>query len=513
MNYILGIDIGTQGIKGVLLNEELEIVEKEYIQHNVSGMVQTGWVEHCAEGLWWNGFKCITKRLINKVPSSKKKIVGIGCSSIGACMVPISAKDIPLRKAILYNDTRDENETKEMIKELNQESIIKISKNSLTAQFVGPKILWFKKNEPIKFKQTNKIFTSSNYIVYKLTKKFVLDYPQAAYFNPFYNYERKAWSKEICNIFGIPYDLFPEIRQPIDIAGKVTKEASRETGLQEGTPVIVSTFDALTEIISMGVFNEGVVGLLYSTASAMLTTIKRLPVVKKLFILPHPLLPKQNLIIGTTATSAALTEWFRNNFAYIEREIQNRLGINAYELLSKEATYIAPGSDGLLVLPYFLGERTPINDPLARGVIIGLTTHHSRTHIYRALLEGTAYAFKHNFDLLKTHGIEVSEIIASGGGTKSRLWTQIVSNVIGKEQILPITPTGAEIGVAYLVAVALGIANLQNIKKKIKVGAHKIVANKNDFMLYQKYYNIYRGLYQKVKKDMHILANISSTKF
>lgn len=514
MRYIIGIDIGTQGTKGVVLNENLEIVARLYIEHGVSEMVRPGWAEHHPEEVWWNGFKYVLRGLLEKIPSGVQKIMGIGCSALGGC-VPLSADNIPLRAGILYNDTRNVKEVKEMTEKLGENEILRIGKNVLSAQYIGPTILWFKKNEPRKFQQTDKILNPSNYITYKLTGNFVLDYSQAVYFNPFYDYERMTWSKEVCDEFSIPCSLLPKLKRPVDIAGKITKKVAQEIGLVSGTPVIVSTVDGLAEALSTGVFfEEGVMGLIYGTASSMAISVKEIPITKELLIRSHPLVPKQNIVGGATATTGALTKWFRDNFAYVEKEIQRRIRINTYELLSKEASQTPPGSDGLLVLPYFSGERTPINDARARGIIMGLTTYHSRGHVYRALLEGTAYALNHHFDLLESYGIKFSEIIASGGGTKSNLWVQIVSDVTKREQILPILSTGAEIGTAYLVAISLGvITDVQELRRKIRKGARKVTVNTDIHRVYQDYYKIYRGLYDKTKEDMHALADISSIKF
>lgn len=509
MGYILGVDIGTQATKGVLLKENLEVVAREYIEHGIS-IPQPGWAEHNAEEVWWGGFKRILQELVGRIPCSPREIISIGCSALGSSLLPLSDEDTPLRPALLYCDSRNQDEVEEMLQRLGEERILRMARNGLSTDSLGAKILWFKKNEPEKFTKTKRILTASNYIIYKLTHEFVLDYPQASFFTPLYDYSNMAWNEEICNLFEIPCKLLPKLKRPTDIAGQVTKKAALETGLKEGTPVVVSTADGFAESISMGSFAEGITTLLYGTTTCVQVVTKGVSPISELWMASHPLLQQHDLVHGATATSGALTRWFRDNFGQIEQEVQEKLGINAYELLDREATQAPPGSDGLLVLPYFNGERTPINDSLARGMIIGLTIYHSRSHLYRALLEGTAYAVKHHFDILKNHGVEFSEIIASGGGTKSTFWPQIVSDVIGYEQILPHTPTGAEIGAAYLASLALGIIDdLQNLKEKIVKGAQRIKVNEDAHRLYQDYYAVYRELYDKTRQDMHNLARLS----
>jgi len=507
MGYILGVDIGTQGAKGVFLDEKLKVVEKTYIEYTFS-QVKPGWAEHDAEKIWWKGFKNVVQKLLTKVSFSPEQIIAIGCSGVTPCMLPIDKQGRPLRPAILYGiDTRAKEEIKEMTQKLGEKRLLKIARGLLSTQSVGPKILWFKKNQPQKFKQTRKVLTATNYITYKLTGNFFLDYAQASQFDPFYNYDKMDWDREVCDIFNVPLDIFPKLKNAYDIAGTVTKKAAEETGLIENTPVIVSTGDAFTELISVGGFGKGEVTLIYGTTGVISMTANKAPVMKEMYVIPHLTLDKHYFVVGGTATSGALTKWFRDNFADIEKIIQERTKVNAYDLLSKQAQKIPPGADGLLILPYFSGERTPIKDPLARGVIMGLTTYHSRAHLYRALLEGAAYSFQHHFDIFKNYDLEVSRVIACGGGTKSNLWVQIVSDVIGYDQLLPQIPMGSEIGIAYFAAKAAGVIDdFKFLVKTIRKNARKVTVNKQNHEIYQEYYKIYRNLYNNIKDDMHALA-------
>jgi len=511
MNYIIGIDIGTQGTKGILINEDLQIVARLYVEHGISGMVRPGWAEHDPERVWWNEFKYVVREILKKISSKGEKILVIGCSALGG-MVSISSEGTPLTPGFLYNDTRHSKEISEVEKKLGETELIRRCKNTLSSQFIGPKIIWLKKNNPKKFKQTHKILTPSGYIIYKLTGSFVLDYSQAPLFNPFYNYDKMAWDKEICAEFHIPYNLLPQLKWPTDLAGKLTRRAARELGLVEGTPVITSTIDGLAEMISMGIFEEEVMGIVYGSACALAVPIDKNLGTKELYIRPHPVVKNKNLIGGMTATSCALVNWFKENFISEEKiEMKEK---DIYELLNQKALEIVPGSNGILVLPYFSGERTPLNDALARGLIIGLTTYHSRIHIYRALLEGIAYTLKHNFDLLESYNIKFYKIRASGGGIKNDLLLHIVSDVANKPQTLLTGPTGAEIGTAYLAAIALGIiSDLQKFHKRITREGKTILPNKENYKIYRDYYRVYQGLYAKTKQDMHTLAKLSSIKF
>ena len=215
MGYILGIDIGTQGAKGVFIDEKLKVVEKTYIEYTFL-QVKPGWAEHDAEKIWWKGFKDVVQKLLAKVSFPPEQVIAIGCSGVTPCMLPIDKQGRPLRPAILYGiDTRAKEEIKEMTQKLGEKRLLKIARGLLSTQSVGPKILWFKKNQPQKFKQTRKVLTATNYITYKLTGNFFLDYAQASQFDPFYNYDKMDWDKEVCDIFNVPLDIFPKLKNAL----------------------------------------------------------------------------------------------------------------------------------------------------------------------------------------------------------------------------------------------------------------------------------------------------------
>jgi xylulokinase len=369
-------------------------------------------------------------------------------------------------------------------------------------------MLWYKKNEPENYSKTKRIFTASNYITFRLTDNFLLDYTQASLFGPLYDFGTRQWNKETCGLLGFSLDFLPELKHCCDIAGTVTENASAETGLTRGTPVVVGTGDAITELISVGGFRRGEVTLIYGTTGIISITTDAAPSMKEVFVLPHPILDNCYLALGGTATMGALTKWFRDNFGEMERIMQERTQINAYSFLSSQAEKIPPGSDGLIVLPYFSGERTPINDPLAKGVILGLTTYHKRAHLYRALLEGAAYSIQHHFEVFDDYGFEVSKVIACGGGTNCHLWVQIVGDVIGYDQKIPNIPIGSEIGSAYLAAKGTGLVEdiASFVTKRSQKDIQKVPVNTNNHNRYQEYYKIYRKLYENVKSDMHALA-------
>ena len=510
MNYILGIDIGTQGIKGVILDENLKPIVRSYVEHHYL-QPRPNWYEHNAEEVWWGGFKKMISQLLEKGNFDTKDIAGVGFSGLAPCFLPTDKMGNSLRNAILYGiDTRAKNEITQIYQEIGEEKVFQQNKQSITSQTVGPKMIWFKNHEPENFKKMARFFTTTNYIAYKLTGNYVIDHSQASQYGPFYSYDSHSWDREMCALFGMPFDIFPPIKNSTDQAGTVNAYAAAETGLREGTPVMVGTADGFAEVFSTGAFNKGEVTLIYGTTGLIIINTDKCPVLKELWIVPHPIDPNQYLAVGGTVATGALTKWFRDNFGEIEKIIQQRIDINAYDLLIKQAKEIEPGSSGLVVLPYFSGERTPINDPLARGMIFGLTSYHTRAHIYRSFLEAAAYSFNHHIEIFKEYNFDIDKVISCGGGTKSALWTQIVSDVMGYHQFVPGAPLGAEIGSAYMSAFSIGmIEDLEVLKKFIaKQDTKKIEYNNDNHQIYEKYYNIYKRLYLDNKETMHEISNL-----
>jgi xylulokinase len=255
----------------------------------------------------------------------------------------------------------------------------------------------------------------------------------------------------------------------------------------------------------------GEAGLLYGTTMVMIVTLAEKPEADQGVMVTSGPVPNMHRAAWGMSASAALTRWFRNNFGQIEQEVEETLGINAYQLLSAQAEQVPPGSEGLVVLPYFAGERGPIWDAQARGLILGLTLSHTRNHIYRALLEGVAYGARHNMDVLAKTGGKVTRIVATGGGTYSRVWTQIVSDVLGMDQEIVAEPMGAAYGDAFLGGYAAGVfTDLTPWRTDWAPETTRVVHNPETKKVYDKYYAVYRKLYEANKDAMHALAQLSA---
>lgn len=499
--YLLGIDIGTYESKGVLTDLDGQPVNTQVVSHGLS-FPKPGWAEHDAEKTWWGDFCSLSQRLVQESGVNSHDILGIGCSAIGPCMLPIDKQGNALRPAVLYGiDTRAIREIQHLENLLGKDSIYQSCGASLSAQSVGPKILWEKNNEPEVYEKAFRFVTSTTYLTGKLTGKYFVDHYTAASFLPLYDLNRGEWNKDFCKPI-VERARLADLGWTTEIAGTVTKEAASLTGLAEGTPVIVGTVDAAAEAVSVGVVDPGQIMIMYGSTIFMIEILSERKTDHRLWSAPY-LFPEMNCLMAGMATSGALTRWLRDNFANELVNQEAEKGINAYGVLADEASEVPPGSDGLLVLPYFSGERTPLNDPKARGVIFGLTLSHTRGHIFRAALEGIGHGIRHHFEVLREIDAEPETVIAVGGGTKNQLWLQIVSDICGVPQRVPEVTIGASYGDAFLAGLGVGVfSSYRDINNWLnKAGIVK--PNPENGNLYTKHHSLYRRLYKQTRDIMY----------
>lgn len=503
---LMGVDIGTYSAKGVLTTPEGQVLAQHTIEHEMS-IPRPGWAEHDAEGIWWGEFAAICRALFQASGSSGQDVAGVAVSGIGPALLPVSREGKALRPAILYGiDTRA---TKE-ITELNQlhgaDPMYAKGGSLLTTQAVGPKIMWLKRHEPDIYNAAEYFHSASDYIVLRLTGQHVMDAYTASLYNPLFDIEQGTWTDEFASEI-VDLERLPRILSSIDIAGEVTSTAARETGLMSGTPVTVGTVDAVAEAVSVGAVHPGDLMFMYGTTAFFILASDHVIRHPSMWAVRHALPGLYGMAAGM-ATAGALTRWFRDNFA---RDLIEHVGPDAaYSALADEAGRAPAGSLGLLVLPYFSGERTPINDPEARGVICGLSLAHNRGHVYRSILEGTAYGITHNLEVMREAGGEPKRIVAVGGGTKNPVWLQIVSDVSGVPQQIPVQTIGACYGDAFLAGYATGVIPSLDVLDSAWVRmARTIEPDHHTRAAYREYYQLYRQLYGDTAGIQHALARLS----
>ena len=490
MEYTLGIDIGTFESKGVLVAKGGRIVAQASHAHQLI-VPRPGWAEHRAEQDWWGDFVFITKALLSDSGVRPANIRAVACSAIGPCMLPVDAAGKPLMNGVLYGvDTRAQAEIELLNDQIGPDLILGRCGNALTSQSVGPKILWLRRNHPDLWARTAKVMTATSYLTLRLTRETVIDHYTAAGFTPLYDIATQDWCFDLADICGP--DLLPRLMWSGEIAGHVTPAAAAETGLAPGTPVTCGTIDAAAEAVSVGVHAPGDMMMMYgSTIFIIQLTPERLTDAR-LWQAPW-LFPGQHASMAGLATSGTLTHWFRDQFAH---ELPKA---DAFGALTEEAVASPPGAKGLICLPYFSGERTPLHDPQAKGAFFGLNLTHTRGDMYRAVLEGIASATKGVTETYASAGSPPVRVLAVGGGTKNAPWIQATSDLTGLDQTVCGITVGASYGDAFLAALAVGSAAPGDMASWNPPDT-VITAQKHD--AYTRQYPLFQRLYSQTRDIM-----------
>jgi xylulokinase len=508
MRALIGVDIGTQGSKGALVSETGQILATCSIEQEMT-IPRPGWAEHDADGVWWPDFVAIIRELLRCSHVTPDQISAVGLSGLMPVLVPVDGDGRAVRPAISYADTRAHAEMTAM-----NVDVTAAGQPPLVAHDVGPKMVWFRDHEPAHWARTRVVLGAQGHVIAKLTGRDTIDVFTASGMRPFFDLTTRGWDVLACERYGVPVSMLPEIVEMTEVAGTVTAEAAAATGLAPGTPVIGGATDFLAEVLSTGANQPGDVVVSYGTTlcfAAFSRQLVELPQTGGSMLREGSdlarLYPGLTAVGAGSATSGALTRWFRDQFGQGEKRAEADLGISAYSLLALEAEATPPGADGLVVLPYFSGERSPLFDDRARGVIFGLTLAHGRGHLYRALLEGVAYGLQHQLELIREQGAPVCRLVATGGGSRSALWTQIVSDVTRLPQTV-IVPSNAALGAAFLAGYAEGIfRQVDDVRQWARPG-REVQPRDEIHAVYQRLYAIYRRLYERTKEEMHELAGL-----
>lgn len=501
--YLIGVDIGTLGSKGVIIDNDGNILNSCFIEHGIN-VIRPGWVEQDPEQTYYGDFKTIVRYLISKTGVSPSRIVGVGVSSLSPDACPIDIDGNFVRPAIIYMDRRATEECKMVEQTIGKREVVQRTGNAVDPYFAGYKMLWMMNNEPENYKRTWKFLNACKYVVYKITGVPSVDISNAALTAPFYDIHKREWSEEICSKLGFDREKLPEVYDLGEIIAHTSRRTSSDTMLPEGIPVVSCSVDGLMSFFSVGCLEPGDAVLMYGTTGVMGIVSEKPTWDPRLLNTFY--FGGKTIHAAAMIASGALVRWFRDQFGFLEKEVERQSDVSAYSLLDKMAEKIPPGSDGLVILPYFMGERTPIWDPAARGVVVGLTLYHTRNHVFRALLESVGYGLKQHIDVAKELGISIKRIVAVNGGARSRVWRQIISDITGMPQFYSSKAGGAPFGDAFLAGVAVKVFDRLEAVRNYVVMDDETYPIAENTKRYHELYNVYTSLYPKLKTEMHALS-------
>lgn len=483
--YLLGIDIGTTATKGILCDLEGRIVAEAEAAATLCSP-RPGWAEEDAEQ-WWTNTGTVTRACLSQAGIEPGQVAAVGVSGMVPTIVLLDANDQVLRPSIQQNDARAHGEIADFKAQVDEADVLHRTGSVITQQSIGPKLLWLRRHEPEVMARAVRVLGSYDFIVHRLTGEFSLERNWALE-SGLYDLYQKDWDDEMLALATIDRTWLPPVQEPSFVVGGVSDAAAQHTGLRAGTPVVAGSADHIASAFSAGLREEGDLLVKLGGAGDILYSLDRLLVDPRLFLDYH-VIPGKYLINGCMASSGSIIKWFRNELAP-GRE---------YAELDTEAAAITAGSDGLILLPYFIGEKTPIHDPLARGVLFGLTLRHTRAHLYRAVLEGISYGFYHHLEVLRERGLGFRKVRVTNGGARSQLWRQITADVLGLtlEQIAH--HPGSSLGGAFVAGMGVGaFGDWGEIERYITV-AGVTRPDQANHERYQKLFGLYRELYESLK--------------
>lgn len=475
MQYTLGIDIGTTSVKVIMISSEGKIFAETSVSHDLISRYPN-WAEEDAD-IWWENTKTALRSLKEAHQEEMMNIKCIGCSGMVPAIVMLDAEGHPVRKTIQQNDARAVEQIGRISQILDQEKLY----------------------ERIGGKTTDCIMGSYDWITFQLTGVKSLEMNWAVESGAV-DIHTGEWLTEELAIFGISTRLFPKVNPSMSVVGHTKEFWETELGIPAGTPVIAGSADHVASTLAAGITKRGDLLIKFGGAGDILYCVDEIETSEKLFFDYH-IVPEKYLLNGCMAASGSLVKWFTKDIIHQDTP-------DVFDGLDIEAKKVPPASDGLIILPYFLGEKTPIFDPTARGVMFGLTLSHTNGHIFRAILESVIYGFRHHVEVLREMGYRPERIMATNGGAKSKFWCQIAADVLGQTVISYPSHPGSALGVAFLAGMSAGVFHDWEQIRYFLTDYRIFEPNSEAVEIYNRSYEIYRNIYKQLKPSFEAVQKL-----
>lgn len=505
MNTFLSIDLGTTGLKVALLTETGQWVGSEYCEYPIVSP-QPGYAEQDPEA-WWLGLVNACQQLKDKHPVEFEAMAGIGICGQMHTQVYLDGENQILRPAITWLDQRSSG----IVDAINRDEELSAlffqeTRNFATTTYTAPHMKWVMEHQPEVWKQVRRVLVAKDFIKFRLTGRMVTDYSEASG-TLLFDVEKRIWSDRLFTYFGFSRSLLPEALPSDEIIGGVTREASELTGIKAGTPVANGSSDNSAAALGTGMIQPGQVTLIIGTAGVISVCSDR------------PLVDPQNrtlcwnyclrdkwITLGITQTAGESLHWFRN--AFDKTRLNGHVSTDVFEEYNQAIAGIPDGSDGLVFLPYLIGERTPYWDPLARGVFYGVSLTTGKAHFIKAIMEGVSFALRHNIETVESLGISIDEIRAVGGGLKSPVWLNLLGKILRKPILTVSVSDTANVGNLLLCGTALGVYDSLEGAVANMVTTDKRVHFESETKVYEQQYTIFLELYDRLKETFERSASM-----
>jgi xylulokinase len=496
-SYILAHDLGTTGDKATLFSSEGNLISSAFTEYETF-YPEIGWAEQNPDD-YWKALCSSTKALIEKTKKSPGDIAVVTFSGQMMAALPVDDEGRSLRNSIIWADMRSTRQAREIAQRVEADRVYELTGHRLSASYSAAKIKWIRENEPEIYKKTYKFIHAKDYLVAKLTGRICSDYSDASGMN-LLDITSLKWSAELLEAAGIDRNKLPDVFESTQVVGKVGREAASQSGLRQGTPVVLGGGDGACATCGAGVVSEGDAYIYLGTSTWMgLATEK--PLVdpqKRTFTFCHF---RKGLYMpaGTMQAGGGSFKWFKDVLGDSEIQTASRTKVDVYELLSQKAQKVPCGADGLLFLPYLMGERSPLWNPKARACFIGLSMLHSKAHMTRSVLEGVAYNMKIIELAFEEQGVKPEKIRMIGGGAKSQFWMRIFADVMEKPFIrLNFIEEATSVGAAIAGGVGAGFfSSINDAGGFVKI-EKEVQPDRRNFLVYRRYYDIFKKSYEQL---------------
>jgi xylulokinase len=482
---LLGLDLGTTAVKAVVLDPDSGLLAADSLPNSPSSP-EPGASEQDA-GAWLDNALALIPRVCAAAGVEPSAIAGVGVAGCVPCVLPLDDRDRPLRPALLYNDARAHAEIGELSRELEGARVLERTGAGITQQSVGPKLRWLQRHEPDVWARTRRVAGSYDWLAGRLADARFSERNWALE-SGLYDLATGDYAPDLCVAAGVGGDLFGAIRDPSDVIGGVSAAIAARTGLRAGIPVVAGLADHVSSAFGAGLAHHGDLLVKLGGSVDVLACSDRPLLDARLYLDAHPS-PGLWLPNGCMASGGSGVRWFQRELA----------AGKTLAVLDAEAAATPPGADGIVMLPYLLGEKTPLNDPLARGALVGLQLGHTRGHVFRAMLESFAYGVRHHLEVLAEHAVRPTRARVTNGGASSALWKQIVADATGLVLEPVIDHPGSALGAAFAAGMGSGaFSNWGDVARFVAL-AEPIAPRATVAGVYDERYRAYRALYEAVR--------------
>ena len=507
MKHLIGIDVATTGVKTILVNEQGEVVAsaiEEYPLHTP----QPNWAEQDPAD-WWHATVATLHEVITTSQVDPASITGIGLSGQMHSSVLLDENDEVLRPSILWCDTRTSDQCRWITETVGEDNLASYVSNPALEGFTAPKLIWVRDHEPEVYERIRCVMLPKDYVRYKMTGEYAMEVSDAAG-TLLFDVRNRRWSHELMNAIGIPTEVMPPVYESIDVCGTITQDVADATGLRAGTPVVGGGADNTCGAVGTGIVRSGRVLASLGTSGVVFAHTDEVKVDPgmRVHTFCHSV-PQKWYLMGVTLFAGGSFRWYRDTLGVLESSMGQLADIDPYELLTREAAQAPVGSEGLIFLPYLMGERTPHKDANAKGAFFGLTGRHGRSHMVRAVIEGITYAMRDSIEIMRDLGLSPSQIRTTGGGARSALWRQIQADVYGAEVVTINVDEGPAFGAAILAGVGTGLyPSVEAATDELVRVVTRTESNPQATAIYDEYYQVFRDLYPALKPSFDKVSDI-----